>query len=52
VLEGDWQPKRLVLLQFDDLDAAMRWYDSPAYRETRGLREGAATFRMVAVEGQ
>ena len=51
VLEGDWQPKRLVLVEFDDLEAARRWYDSPQYREARRLREGAATLRIIAVEG-
>jgi uncharacterized protein (DUF1330 family) len=51
VLEGDWRPPRLVLLEFEDLEAAKRWYDSPEYREARELREGAATLRMVAVEG-
>jgi uncharacterized protein (DUF1330 family) len=51
VLEGDWQPKRLVLLEFEDLDATRRWYDSPEYREARRVREGAADVRIVAVEG-
>ena len=51
VLEGDWQPSRLVVLEFDDLEAAKRWYDSQAYREARKLREGAANFRAVAVQG-
>jgi uncharacterized protein (DUF1330 family) len=51
VLEGDWRPKRLVVLEFEDLDAARRWYDSPEYEEARRLRDGAATLRMVAVEG-
>ena len=51
VLEGDWHPKRLVALEFDDLESAQRWYDSAEYREARGLREGAARLRMVAVEG-
>jgi uncharacterized protein (DUF1330 family) len=51
VLEGDWRPSRLVLLEFEDLEAAKRWYDSPEYREARRLREGAATLRIVAVEG-
>lgn len=51
VLEGDWHPKRLVLLEFDDLDAAKRFYDSPAYRDARRLRQGAANLNMVAVEG-
>jgi uncharacterized protein (DUF1330 family) len=51
VLEGDWQPKRLVVLEFDDLDAAKRWYESPEYQGAKRLREGAATLRVVAVEG-
>jgi uncharacterized protein (DUF1330 family) len=51
VLEGEWRPTRLVVLEFDDLDAAKRWYDSPEYREAKQLREGAATLHMVAVEG-
>jgi uncharacterized protein (DUF1330 family) len=51
VLEGDWQPKRLVVLEFEDLDAAKRWYESPEYQDAKQLREGAATLRVVAVEG-
>jgi uncharacterized protein (DUF1330 family) len=51
VLEGDWQPKRLVVLEFEDLDAAKRWYESPEYQDAKRLREGAANLRMVAVEG-
>jgi uncharacterized protein (DUF1330 family) len=51
VLEGDWQPKRLVLLEFPDLEAAKRFYESPEYQEAKRLREGAARFDMVAVDG-
>jgi len=51
VLEGDWHPSRLVVLEFEDLDAAKRWYDSPEYRDVKRLREGAANLRAVAVEG-
>jgi uncharacterized protein (DUF1330 family) len=51
VLEGDWDPSRLVILEFPDLDAVKRWYDSPEYVEARKLREGAANLRMVAVQG-
>ena len=51
VLEGDWRPKRLVLLEFPDLEAAKRFYQSPEYQEAKRLREGAAGFSMVAVEG-
>ena len=51
VLEGDWSPSRLVILEFPDLEAAKRWYESPGYQEVKALREGAASLRMVAVEG-
>ena len=51
VLEGDWEPTRLVVLEFEDLDAVERWYASPEYQEAKKLREGAANLRMVAVQG-
>src|SRR5262249_44786332 len=51
VLEGDWQPPRLVMLEFEDLKAARRWYESAAYQEAKKLREGAASFRAIAVQG-
>lgn len=51
VLEGDWQPSRLVLLEFDNLADATRWYESESYQEARKQREGAARMRMVAVQG-
>jgi uncharacterized protein (DUF1330 family) len=51
VLEGDRQPTRLVMLEFEDLAAAKRWYESDLYQEAKRLREGAAHMRMVAVRG-
>ena len=51
VLEGDWQPHRLVVLEFPDADAARRFYDSPEYRAARAVRAGAVRMRMVLVEG-
>ena len=50
-LEGDWHPSRLVLLEFPDLQAAQRWYESEVYQEVKKLRAGAADFRAVAVQG-
>jgi uncharacterized protein (DUF1330 family) len=51
VLEGEWQPHRLVVLEFPDVDAARRFYDSPEYRAARAVRGGAARMSMVLVEG-
>jgi uncharacterized protein (DUF1330 family) len=38
----------MVLLEFDGLEAAKRWYESPEYQEVKRLRDGAATLRVVA----
>jgi uncharacterized protein (DUF1330 family) len=51
VLEGDWNPGRLVILEFPDLEAAKAWYASESYQQAKALREGAARLNMVAVEG-
>ncbi len=51
VLEGGWQPKRLVILEFASLAQAKAWVDSPEYRPARELRRKAATSRMVVIEG-
>ena len=39
------------ILEFPDLEAAKRWYDSSEYQDAKRLREGAANLCMVAVEG-
>ena len=50
-LEGDWAPKRVVVLEFPSLEAARTFYDSPEYRAARETRRGAAQMDMVAVAG-
>jgi len=47
-LEGDWTPKRIVVLEFDDLDAARRWHASPEYQAARQLRLTAADTHSIA----
>jgi methyltransferase len=50
VLEGDWHP-RLVLLEFDSLEAALGFYHSDGYQAARELRLRTATARVAAVDG-
>lgn len=50
-LEGDWRPQRLVILEFESLERARQWHESPEYREARALRHRAARSRMLAVAG-
>lgn len=51
VLEGAWSPKRLVILEFESLERARQWWDSPEYRPARELRKATAHSSMVVVEG-
>jgi uncharacterized protein (DUF1330 family) len=51
VLEGAWSPSRIVLLKFPNGEAARAFYDSAEYQLARQARAGAATMRMIAVQG-
>ena len=51
VIEGDWQPERLVVLKFPSVEAARKFNASPEYGKARTARQGAAVMRMVLVEG-
>ena len=41
----------IVVLEFPTTQAAMAWYNSPAYREVREHRFKGADFRVALVEG-
>ena len=49
--EGDWNPKRLVILRFDSMARAKEWYDSDEYRGPKALRHQSANSNIVLVEG-
>ena len=51
VLEGDWTPHRLVVIEFASTDVARAWFDSPAYSAIKGIRHAAARSNLVIVEG-
>jgi uncharacterized protein (DUF1330 family) len=51
VLEGDWRPKRVVMIEFPSVEQAKRWYDSEEYRAPKALRLRTSRGRMVLVEG-
>ena len=50
-LEGDWQAKRLVILEFPSLEQAKAWLNSPEYAPARALRHQYARSNMVVIEG-
>ena len=51
VLEGDWHPHRLVVLEFPSLADARRWYESPEYREPLAIRQRCSRGHAIVVEG-
>lgn len=50
-LEGDWSPKRLVILEFESVERAKAWLNSPEYREPRKMRQQTTRTNMIVIEG-
>jgi len=51
VLEGSWNPARLVILEFPSMDRARAWWSSAEYAEAKALRQSTASTEMLLVEG-
>jgi uncharacterized protein (DUF1330 family) len=51
VLEGEWTPRRLVILEFESLERARAWWSSQEYEAPKRLRQSAAHTNMVLVDG-
>jgi uncharacterized protein (DUF1330 family) len=51
VLDGEFAPKWVTLVEFPSMDAARAWYRSPEYERIRPIRLGNAESSMVLVEG-
>jgi uncharacterized protein (DUF1330 family) len=51
VLEGNWKPKRIVILQFESVKRAKEWLNCEEYREPRKMRHRTAKTHMLVVEG-
>jgi uncharacterized protein (DUF1330 family) len=51
VLEGTWQPTRLVVLEFPSRAQAKAMYDSETYATAKDIRKDAGIMRMVVVDG-
>jgi len=51
VLEGDWKPKRIVVLEFESAQRAKEWLNCEEYREPRKMRHRTARTNMILVEG-
>ena len=51
VLEGDWTPGRVVIVEFPDMASLKTWYDSDEYRRLIAIRQSASSSNLIAVSG-
>jgi uncharacterized protein (DUF1330 family) len=51
ILEGSWDPKRLVILEFPSVERAREWWNSPEYADAKAKRQSCSSGEMVLLEG-
>jgi uncharacterized protein (DUF1330 family) len=51
VHEGDWQPRRIVLLEFPSVAAWKSFYTGPTYQRLKAIRDACSSARLISVEG-
>ena len=51
VMDGDWSPDRIVVIEFDSVEQARAWLTSPEYTEIKQIRMKAASASVIIVEG-
>ena len=49
--EGNWLPKRMIVLEFNTAEEAWNWWNSSDYGQAKKLRQGAAQANVICVEG-
>lgn len=50
-MEGEWSPKRFVIVEFPDAEKAKAWWASEEYAEAKALRQATSSTQMIIVEG-
>ncbi len=50
-IEGAWNPSRIVVVRFPNMESAKAWYNSPAYQEILPLRTANTDDKLILVEG-
>jgi uncharacterized protein (DUF1330 family) len=49
ILEGDWKPERIVVVQFPSVDEANKWWNSELYSKAKEIRQRSSTTKMIIV---
>jgi len=51
VIDGDWAPDRLVVIEFDSVDQAKAWLNSAEFLAIKDLRVSSASASVIVAEG-
>ena len=51
IIEGQWSPGRLVIIEFPTAERAKEWWSSPEYSAIKKIRHDNAKSNMLLVEG-
>jgi len=51
ILEGNWNPQRLVIIEFPSVERAKEWWSSEMYNKASVFRKRASRTNMIIVEG-
>ena len=50
-LEGEWDTRRIVVIEFPDMAAARGWYESEDYAPLKALRQSASDTNIILIDG-
>ena len=51
VIEGDWDPDRMTIIEFPDMNSLKAWYNSPEYEDLKAMRHSVMTSNAIVVKG-
>jgi uncharacterized protein (DUF1330 family) len=51
VYEGDWEPRRIVLLEFPSVAVWQAFYNGATYQGLKSVRDACSSARLISVEG-
>ena len=51
VVQGDWTPHRVVIVEFDSVERVKSWWNSPDHTKLRALLDRSSKSTMTIVEG-
>ena len=51
VYEGDWEPRRIVILEFPSVATWEAFYNGETYQGLKAIRDQCSSARLVSVEG-